>query len=125
MAGSLRSEVVVVHVREIPPSLRVPPLLSTAEARGLVESAVVRLRDAGVRATGIVCAAREDSVARMLVNLSVEQACEAIVLGSRRATASPAWPAAGSGSGSSAPPISRSSWPRRASAAPPDAWPPS
>ena len=39
-----------------------------------------------MRATGIVCAAREDWVARMLVDLSVEQACEAVVLGSRRAT---------------------------------------
>jgi len=79
-----RAEVVVLHVRELPTSLRVPPLESAAGARDLVELTVRRLRGAGVPASGVVCPAREDAVARRIVEVAADERCTGIVLGSRR-----------------------------------------
>ena len=46
------ADVVVLHVRELPPTLRVPPLESAGAARDLVALTVLRMRDAGVAAAG-------------------------------------------------------------------------
>ena len=42
------------------------------------------MRDAGVAATGLVFSAREDTVARRIVEVAVDERCTGIVLGSRR-----------------------------------------
>ena len=78
------ADVVVLHMRELPPTLRVPPLESAGAARDLVELTVLRMRDAGVPATGLVFSAREDTVARRIVEVAVGERCTGIVLGSRR-----------------------------------------
>ena len=78
------ADVVVLHVRELPPNRRVPPLESTRAARDLVELTVLRMRDAGVHARGLVFSAREDTVARRIVEAAVDERCVGIVLGSRR-----------------------------------------
>ena len=53
-------------------------------ARELVERSVAVLRDAGIPATGLVSTAREDAVARRIVEIAVEERCAGIVLGSFR-----------------------------------------
>ena len=42
------------------------------------------MRDAGVQASGLVTSAREDTVAKRIVQVAVDEQCAAIVLGSRR-----------------------------------------
>ena len=83
-AAPCGAEVTVLHVREVPPTVRIPPLESTAAARDLVEQAVLRLRGAGVPATGIVLSAREDTVAKAIVEVATDELCDGIVLGSLR-----------------------------------------
>lgn len=78
------NDVRVFHVRELAANARVLPLESLAEAEALVDEAVLRLRMAGVGAEGRSCSAREDFVARKIVEESVQWCCDAIVLGSRR-----------------------------------------
>jgi nucleotide-binding universal stress UspA family protein len=78
------ADVVVLHVRELPPTLRVPPLESAGAARDLVTLTVLRMRDAGVAARGLVFSAREDTVARRIVEVAVDEQCAGIVIGSRR-----------------------------------------
>jgi nucleotide-binding universal stress UspA family protein len=84
LATMSRSDVQVLHVRELPASLRVPPLESATEARVLVEETVDRLQTAGIAADGTACAERERNVARRIVDEAAEQRCSAIVLGSLR-----------------------------------------
>jgi nucleotide-binding universal stress UspA family protein len=76
--------VTVLHIRELSPMMRVPPLESATMARELVERSVAVLRDAGIPATGLVSSAREDAVARRIVEIAVEERCAGIVLGSFR-----------------------------------------
>ena len=83
-AAQCGADVVVLHVRELPPTLRVPPLESAGAARDLVELTVLRMRDAGVAATGLVVSAREDTVAGRIVEVAVDERCTGIVLGSCR-----------------------------------------
>jgi nucleotide-binding universal stress UspA family protein len=83
-ASRCGSDVVVLHVRELSPNLRVPPLESAAAARDLVELTVLRMRDAGVTASGLVFSARADTVGQRIVEASVDERCTGIVLGSRR-----------------------------------------
>ena len=78
------ADVVVLHVRELPPTLRVPPLETAGAARDLVELTVLRMRGAGLPATGLVLSAREDAVAPRIVEVAVDERCTGIVLGSRR-----------------------------------------
>ncbi len=84
LAATSKSDVEVLHVRELPASLRVPPLETTAEAEVLVEETVRRLQTAGIAASGAVCSAREHQVARRIVDEASSRRCDAIVLGSLR-----------------------------------------
>jgi nucleotide-binding universal stress UspA family protein len=78
------AEVTVLHIRELSPMLRVPPLESATMARELVERSVAALREAGIAATGLISTAREDAVARRIVDVAIEERCAGIVLGSFR-----------------------------------------
>ena len=84
LAARSRSDVQVLHVRELSASLRVPPLESVAEARVLVEETVRRLNTAGIPAEGEVVSDREDHVAQSIVEGASRGECDAIVLGSLR-----------------------------------------
>ena len=64
-------------------------------ARELVERSVAALRDAGITASGLISTAREDAVARRIVDVAVEERCAGIVLGSFRLAGLP--PADGRG----------------------------
>ena len=86
IAGPLGADVTVLHVRELPRSLRVPPLESPVEARVLVEESVEQIRQAGIPCRGQLCSAREDGVADRIVELSAERPYGGIVLGSLRLT---------------------------------------
>ncbi len=83
-AGLARSEVQVLHVRELSASLRIPPLETAEEAHILVDEAVRRLQTAGVKADGEAYSDRETHVARRIVNEASEKSCNAIILGSLR-----------------------------------------
>lgn len=76
--------VTVFHIRELAPMHRVPPLESAGMARELVERSVAVLREAGIPTAGLISTAREDAVARRIVDVAVEERCAAIVLGSFR-----------------------------------------
>ena len=84
LAAMSKSDVQVLHVRELPTSLRVPPLESVAEAQVLVEETVHRLHSAGIAAEGETCSEREPNVARRIVEEASSRMCSAIVLGSLR-----------------------------------------
>ena len=83
-AAASDADVTVLHVRELSPMLRVPPLESATMARELVEKSVGTLRGAGLHAVGLICTAREDAVARRIVEIAAEEQCSGIVLGSLR-----------------------------------------
>ena len=83
-AAAIGADVTVFHVREISPLLRVPPPESATTARSVVEEAVTTLRSAGVRTIGLTCTAREDAVARRIVEVATDRQCTGIVLGSLR-----------------------------------------
>jgi len=83
-ASRCGADVVVLHVRELPANLRVPPLESAGAARDLVELTVLRMRAAGVTASGLAFSARAGTVAQRIVQVSVDERCVGIVLGSRR-----------------------------------------
>jgi len=83
-AAQYGAEVVVLHVRAMPPSLRVPPLDTVDAARELVTAALLQMRDAGVHGSGLVTTAREDTVAERIVQIATDERCDAIILGSRR-----------------------------------------
>jgi len=76
--------VTVFHVRELSPMLRVPPLETIDEASAMVQESVTRILRAGVSTDGLICSAREDAVARCIVEAAGEQWCNGIVLGSTR-----------------------------------------
>src|ERR1700676_4362553 len=84
LAAKSRTNVTVFHVRELSRSLRIPPLESVADAQLLMDHTVLRMQVAGVAAEGRVCSAREDVVARRIVDESSLRKCDAIVLGSLR-----------------------------------------
>jgi len=84
LATMSRSDVQVLHVRELPASLQIPPLESATEAEVLVEETVRRLQTAGIAAEGTACADREANVARRIVDGAAGRRCSAIVLGSLR-----------------------------------------
>jgi nucleotide-binding universal stress UspA family protein len=84
LAALARSEVQVLHVRELSTSLRVTPLETAEEAHLLVDETVRRLQTAGVKADGEACSVRETHVARRIVNEASEKRCSAIILGSLR-----------------------------------------
>ena len=84
LAAASDAQVTVLHVRELSPVRRVPPLETVGEARALVEESVSRINRAGIDADGLVCTAREDRVAHCIVEASGAQWCNGIVLGSLR-----------------------------------------
>jgi nucleotide-binding universal stress UspA family protein len=84
LAAKSGSDVRVFHVRELSRFLRVPPLETVGGAELLVADAVHRIRAAGVSAEGGVRSAREENVARCIVDGATEHHSEAIVLGSLR-----------------------------------------
>src|SRR5664280_1273500 len=80
----------VFHVRELPKITRVPPLETSADAKVLVDEAVLRLRAAGVGADGRSRSARIEDVGVRIVEEASLWQCDAIVLGSvRRRSALP------------------------------------
>ena len=83
-AARSRARVTVLHVRELPSSLRVPPLESADEARALVQESVARINEAGIPAEGMIYTTREPNVAKCIVETADECGCGAIVLGSHR-----------------------------------------
>ena len=84
LAATSRSDVQVLHIREVPTSLRVPPLETVAEAHVLVEETVRRLQTAGIAAEGEAHSDRETHVARRIVEEASRRMCNAIGLGSLR-----------------------------------------
>ena len=84
LAARTKSDVQVLHVRELPNSLRVPALESSGEAQVLVEETVRRLQTAGIAAEGEVISDRENRVAQCIVKEASNTKCDTIVLGSLR-----------------------------------------
>ena len=76
------AHVTVFHVREVSPMLRVPPIETIDEASVMVQQSVTRILRSGIPADGLICTAREDAVARCIVDAAGEQWCNGIVLGS-------------------------------------------
>ena len=84
LTAATGAEVQVIHVREVPASLRIPPLETIADARVLVDETVQRMQRAGIHAEGEVCSDRETHVAQRIVDEASQRGCDAIVLGSQR-----------------------------------------
>jgi len=84
LAAGWDARVTVLHVREVSPVRGIPPLESLDDARRLVEESMARIDRAGVAAAGLVHTAREDVVARCIVEASKERWCDGIILGSHR-----------------------------------------
>ncbi len=84
LASGWEARVTVLHVREVSTLRRIPPLESLDDARRLVEESMARLGRAGVAAAGLIHTAREDLVARCIVETSKERWCDGIILGSHR-----------------------------------------
>ena len=84
LAAGWDARVTVLHVRELSTLRRIPPLESLDDARTLVEGSMARLDRAGVGAAGLIHTAREDVVARCIVDTSKERWCDGIILGSHR-----------------------------------------
>jgi nucleotide-binding universal stress UspA family protein len=84
LALRFEADVKVYHVRQLPKITRVPPLETTADAKVLVDEAVVRLRAAGVGADGRSRSARTEDVGVRIVEEASLWQCDAIVLGSVR-----------------------------------------
>jgi nucleotide-binding universal stress UspA family protein len=74
----------VFHMREIPNSLRIPPMETVAEADALIDKAVICLRRTGVSAAGRSVSVRQKFVADRLAEEASQMKCDAIVLGSQR-----------------------------------------
>jgi nucleotide-binding universal stress UspA family protein len=84
LASGWDARITVLHVRELSPLRRMPPLESLDEARELVEQSMARIDGAGLGAGGLVHTATSDAVARCIVEASSERWCDGIVLGSHR-----------------------------------------
>jgi len=84
LASGRGARVTVLHVRELSPVRRMPPLESLDEARALVEESMERIDRAGLGAGGLVHTAPADAVARCIVEASTGRWCDGIVLGSHR-----------------------------------------
>jgi nucleotide-binding universal stress UspA family protein len=84
LATSSRSGVVVLHVRERSPYLRVPPLETMHDAWQLVEDAVEELGSDGIDACPVVYSAVEHQVAGVIVREAATWSAGAIVLGTTR-----------------------------------------
>jgi nucleotide-binding universal stress UspA family protein len=84
LAAKSGASVTVFHVRELNRSLRIPPLETVAAAQLLVDHVVLRMQLAGIATEGHLCSARDEDVARRIVDEASHRMCDAIVLGSLR-----------------------------------------
>jgi nucleotide-binding universal stress UspA family protein len=84
LAAKSGASVTVFHVRELSRHLRIPPLESLTDAQWLVDQAVLRMQVAGIATEGHLISARDDDVARQIVDEASRRHCDAIVLGSLR-----------------------------------------
>jgi nucleotide-binding universal stress UspA family protein len=84
LARESGADVRVFHARKLSKLARVPPIERPADARLLVEEAVLHLRISGIGAEGRATSVVEDRVANCVVQESVDWNCDAIILGSRR-----------------------------------------
>jgi nucleotide-binding universal stress UspA family protein len=84
LAARSKSDVYVLHVREVPASLGIAPLESAAEAQQLVDEAVQRLQTAGIAAEGEARSEHVSWVAQLIVEEASKRQCSAIILGSLR-----------------------------------------
>jgi nucleotide-binding universal stress UspA family protein len=84
LAAKSGASVTVFHVRELSRSLRVPPLETLGDAQLLVEHTVLRMQVAGIATEGHLCSARDEEVAKRIVQEASRRMCDAIVLGSLR-----------------------------------------
>jgi len=84
LAAKSGASITVFHVRELNRSIRIPPLETVTEAQLLVDHAVLRMQVAGIATEGYWCSAREEDVARRIVDEASQRKCDAIVLGSLR-----------------------------------------
>ena len=84
LAGSSRTGVVVLHVRERSPYVQVQPLETMSEAWALVDDAVEELLLDGIDARPVVHSAGQHQVAGVIVGEAGRWSCSAIVLGSTR-----------------------------------------
>jgi nucleotide-binding universal stress UspA family protein len=84
--GQSRAGIVVFHVRERSPYLRVPPLETMAEARALADDAVSTLVSSGIDARAVVRSAGQHEVAELIAAAATTWACDAVILGSTRLT---------------------------------------
>jgi nucleotide-binding universal stress UspA family protein len=84
LAWDTRTDVRVIHVREVSQLSTVLSLEVPDDAETLVEKAVASLRLAGVGAEGRIRTLAEDRVAQGIVEESAHHRCDAIVLGARR-----------------------------------------
>jgi nucleotide-binding universal stress UspA family protein len=84
LASVHKSEVRVIHIRELSKWARVPPMETSDQADLLVQDAVFALRVAGVGAEGRSCSLFTDHLAQQIVDESIAWFCDAIILGTRR-----------------------------------------
>ena len=84
LAASSRAGIVVLHIRERSPYVKVPPLETMHEAWELVDDAVEELHFDGIDACPVVHSAGQHQVAGLIVREAGRWSCSAIVLGSTR-----------------------------------------
>jgi nucleotide-binding universal stress UspA family protein len=84
LASLSHGEVYVIHLREREPSkFMTPPIHTPSEARTLVDDAVQKLTDAGVKATGLMLESVFGYAAREIIAEAKNTDADVIVMGSR------------------------------------------
>jgi nucleotide-binding universal stress UspA family protein len=84
LASLSHGEVYVIHLHEYEPSkFLTPPVETPSEARTLVDGAVQKLADAGVKATGLLRESVFGYAAREIVSEAKSRNADVIVMGSK------------------------------------------
>jgi len=86
LARATAASVFVLHFRELSTQIRVVPLETPADAKLVVDEAVLALTTAGVSAEGSSCSVVTTRIPAWIAEKAVRLECDAIVLGSRRLT---------------------------------------